>query len=166
MELARYYQSRRNRRGLSMVTAMVLAGLTAFAVYDGVAASPKAAADAQTKSAAATVEELGNTGLKRVVLIPAAAKRLDIKTAPVSDALVKGERRSVIPYAAVLYDSNGDTWTYTSPKPLVFVRHDIRVDDIRGGLAFLSKGPRPGTAVVTVGSAELWGIEYGGIEED
>jgi hypothetical protein len=165
MELARYYQSRRNRRGLSMVTAMVLAGLTAFAVYDGVAASPKAAADTQTKSAA-TVEEVGNTGLKRVVLIPAAAKRLDIKTAPVSDVLVKGERRSVIPYAAVLYDSNGHTWTYTSPKPLVFVRHDIRVDDIRGGLAFLSKGPRPGTAVVTVGSAELWGIEYGGIEED
>jgi hypothetical protein len=79
---------------------------------------------------------------------------------------VNGEQRSVIPYAAVLYDSNGETWTYTSPKPLVFVRHDIRVDDIRDDLAVLSAGPPLGTVVVTVGSAELWGIEYGEIEED
>jgi hypothetical protein len=148
-----------------MIAAMVLAGLTAFALYEGVAASPKAAAVPETDSSA-TVEAVGDTGLKRVMLIPAAAKRLDIKTGRVSSALVNVQQRSVIPYAAVLYDSNGETWTYTSPKPLVFVRHDIRVDDIRDDLAVLSAGPPLGTMVVTVGSAELWGIEYGEIEED
>ena len=165
MELSRYHASRRNRRWLTMVGAMVLAGLTAFAVYEGVASSPKAEAVVEA-SALATVEPIGKSGLKRVVLMPSAAKRLDIKTARVSGALVNGERQTVIPYGAVLYDSNGDTWTYKSPKPLVFVRHDIRIDSIKGNLAVLSDGPRDGTAVVTVGSAELWGIEYGEIEED
>ena len=58
------------------------------------------------------------------------------------------------------------SYCWESPKPLEFVRHDIRVDDIRGNRAVLSAGPRVGTVVVTVGSAELWGIEYGDIEED
>jgi hypothetical protein len=165
MEVGRYYQSRRTRRGLALVAATVLAGLTAFAVYEGVAASPKASAGPKVDRTA-MAEPIGNTGLTRVVLIPEAAKRLDLKTAEVSTVFEDGELRSAIPYAAVLYDSNGDTWTYTSPKPFVYIRHEISVDDIKGDLAVLSEGPRPGTAVVTVGSAELWGIEYGQIEED
>jgi hypothetical protein len=48
----------------------------------------------------------------------------------------------------------------------VFVRHDIRVDEIEGSRAVLGDGPGAGTAVVTVGAPELWGIEYGEIEED
>jgi hypothetical protein len=70
-----------------------------------------------------------------------------------------------MPYAAVLYDKQGKTFTYTSPKPLVFVRHSITVDHIKGNDAFLSNGPPPGTAVVTVGSQELFGVEYE-VEED
>ena len=38
----------------------------------------------------------------------------------------------------------------------------MRID---GERAILAKGPAPGTAVVTVGATELWGVEYGGIEE-
>lgn len=145
--------------------AMVLIGLTAFAVYDGVASSPNAAAVSRPNPAARVVP-VGAGGLKRVVLIRSAAKRLAIETARVSRMVVNGKARTVIPYAGVLYDANGATWTYTSPKPLVFVRHDIRIDDIRGSRALLSAGPRVGTRVVTVGSAELWGIEYGDIAED
>jgi hypothetical protein len=37
---------------------------------------------------------------------------------------------------------------------------------IAGGRAVLSAGPRAGTKVVTVGAEELWGVEYGGIQED
>ena len=40
------------------------------------------------------------------------------------------------------------------------------VDRIDGERAILAKGPAPGTAVVTVGATELWGVEYGGIQED
>jgi hypothetical protein len=104
--------------------------------------------------------------MSRVVLTAPAAKRLDIHTAPVARVVVGGKSDLAIPYSAVLYDKNGDTWTYTSPKPLVFVRHDVRVAEVAGGRAILTSGPRAGTKVVTVGSAELWGLEYGEIQED
>ena len=115
----------------------------------------------ETASAPAKVEEVA--GHTQVVLSAEAAQRLDIQTAPVRNAAGKG---TVIPFAALLYDPNGETWTYTNPRPLVFVRDDVRVDRIEGDRAILSAGPPPGTAVVSVGATELWGVEYGGIEED
>ena len=69
--------------------------------------------------------------------------------------------RQVVPYAAVLYDAKGDTWVYTNPNPLTFVRHPIHIDYIEGDLAVLSDGPAAGTAVVLVGAAELFGAETG-----
>jgi hypothetical protein len=60
----------------------------------------------------------------------------------------------------VVYTPNGRTFTYTSPEPRVFVRQFIVVDSIRGGEAILSHGPSVGTSVVTVGSQELFGVEY------
>jgi hypothetical protein len=72
---------------------------------------------------------------------------------------------AVIPYAAVIYDAEGHAFTYTSPRPLTFVRAPIRVDRTEGRLAFLAKGPPAGTRVVTVGAQELLGVEYG-VEED
>jgi hypothetical protein len=71
----------------------------------------------------------------------------------------------VIPYDAVIYAADGSTFAYTSPKPLIFVRAQIRVGDIRGDAAQLLSGPPKGTAVVTVGSQELYGTEYE-VEED
>jgi hypothetical protein len=112
----------------------------------------------------AVVEKIDGGAATRVVLSPAAARRLDVRTVPVR-AAADGSR-TVIPYAAVLYDPDGATWTYTSPKHLVFTRQDIDVDRIEGSSAFLTKGPSVGTRVVTVGATELWGVEYGGIEED
>ena len=119
----------------------------------------------EASSDPAKVEQLEGTNLNRVILSAEAAKRLDIQTAPVR-SVASGSKRTAIPYAAVLYDPNGETWTYTNPEPLVFVRQDIRVDRIEDGLAVLSEGPPPGTGVVTAGAVELWGVEYGGIEED
>jgi hypothetical protein len=111
----------------------------------------------------ATVQTIEGTDLSRVVLTAAAAKRIGVRTAPARGA---GGKRTVIPYDAVLYDPNGGTWTYTSPKHLVFVRQDITVDRIDGDRAILSAGPASGTPVVTIGATEIWGVEYGGIEED
>jgi len=65
----------------------------------------------------------------------------------------------VVPDAAVVYDPAGGTFTYSSPKPLTYVRHDITVDHIDGTKAVLKKGPPVGSAVVIVGSAELSGLE-------
>jgi hypothetical protein len=110
----------------------------------------------------AAVEQIKGTELNRVTLTAEAARRLDVQTV----AARSDGKRTVIPYAAVLYDPDGRTWTYTSPEQLVFVRKDISVDRIDGDSAILTAGPSPGTAVVTVGADELWGVEYGGIEED
>ena len=75
--------------------------------------------------------------------------------------LGSGTTRKIVPYAAVIYDVNGETWVYTNPEPLVFIRHSISIDYIEGDLAFLTEGSPAGTEVVTVGGAELYGAETG-----
>jgi hypothetical protein len=113
----------------------------------------------------AVVQQVKGEDAVRVVLTADAARRLDIRTVAVrSDGTATN--RTVIPYEAVLYDPNGDTWTYTNPKPLVFQREDISVARFDGSSAILTRGPPVGTPVVTVGATEIWGVEYGGIEED
>ncbi len=118
----------------------------------------------QTSSASsppARVERLGQTGLSRVILTAEAAKRVGIETALVSNTRVGGTPQEAVPYSAVIYDLHGETWVYTNPEPLTFVRAHITVDSIDGDLAVLSEGPPSGTAVVTVGGSELYGTEYG-----
>ncbi len=108
-----------------------------------------------------TLEPIEGSDVTQVTLSEEAAGRLDIQTAPVETiGKTNGAATSTIPYAAVLYDPAGDTWTYTNPEPLVFVRAPIDVIRIEGDTALLSSGPPPGTEVVTVGAAELLGSEY------
>ena len=124
------------------------------------------AACAQTPQATASAEEPAyiepsdEEGISRVVVTEPAAKRLDIQMAPVGEEQVNGTQRTVIPYAAVLYDLHGATWVYTEPEPLTYVREPITVERIEGDRAILVDGPPAGTAVVTVGVAELYGIEF------
>jgi hypothetical protein len=73
----------------------------------------------------------------------------------------RSEQQKVVPYAAVIYGVNGETWVYTNPEPLVFIRQPIVIDYIEGDQAFLSEGPDTGTVIVTVGVAELFGAETG-----
>jgi multidrug efflux pump subunit AcrA (membrane-fusion protein) len=136
-----------------IVLALVGLGLT-LSACGGSSESPPPPAPAKITKLAGGVEQ--------ITLTADAAKRIDVRTA----AVESDGGNTVIPYAAVLYDPDGAAWTYTSPKPLVFVRADITVDRIDGERAILAKGPAPGTAVVTVGATELWGVEYGGIQED
>lgn len=108
----------------------------------------------------ATVEPIQGSDVSRVTLSEAAADRLAIETVPVESSGHGEKGQTTIPYAAVLYDPAGGTWTYTNPEPLVFVRAAIKVMRIDGGQAVLSAGPSPGTEVVTAGAAELLGTEY------
>jgi hypothetical protein len=136
-----------------------------------VAACRQTVVDAAHNDKPATVEPVEGSELSRVVLSARAAERLGIETAAVRDTQVTFIPASLstagpaqwraIPYSAVLYDPNGDTWTYTSPDSLVFVRHPISVEYIEGDVAVLSSGPLGGTTVVTVGAAELFGTEFG-----
>jgi hypothetical protein len=106
------------------------------------------------------VEPIEGSELSRVILSERAAQRLGIQTAEVASEERDEAPRQVIPYGAVLYDQNGEAWTYTSPEPLTFVRHPITIETIDGDVAILTEGPPDGTAVVSVGAAELYGTEY------
>jgi hypothetical protein len=61
----------------------------------------------------------------------------------------------------VLYFSDGSTWVYTVAGPRTYVRQRVTIARTTGDTAMLQAGPAPGTAVVTVGAAELLGSETG-----
>ena len=132
--------------------------LMAAALLLSACARPSAAT---TKANPVQIEEVAGSAFKRVVLTEKAAERLDIQTAAVREEPVNGAQRLVVPYAAVIYGLQGETWVYTNGEPLVFVRQPISVDYIEGDLVVMSDGPVAGTAVVTVGGALLYGAETG-----
>jgi len=107
----------------------------------------------------ALVEHLEGAEPTRVTLTEDAAKRLDLQTAAVRDMMVNGTQRTVIPYGAIIYDTEGNTWIYANPEPFIFVRHPITVDHIEGDEAILSDALPSGSRVVTAGAAELYGSE-------
>lgn len=107
------------------------------------------------------LEDIEGTDFKRVSLTEKAAERLDIQTDTVSMTEKDGNEVMTVPYAAVLYGLNGETWVYTNPETLVFVRESIVVDQIDGDMAILTEGPDVGTPVVTVGVSLLYGAEVG-----
>ena len=61
----------------------------------------------------------------------------------------------------MFYGAKGDTWVYLNPEPLTYVRQRVTVAYIKDGQAVLTDGPPEGSAVVTVGAAELYGTEFG-----
>jgi hypothetical protein len=146
------------------MVVLVIAGLHLAGCTRGSAGAASKGSDDDDDNGPAKIEHVEETDLSRVILTVRAAERLDIQTAPAREVQVAqsadGTLRKVVPYAAVLYDAHGDTWVYTSPEPRVFLRHAISVDYIEGNLAVLSDGPPSGTAVVTVGAAELFGAEF------
>ena len=67
----------------------------------------------------------------------------------------------MVPYEAVIYDAEGATWVFTNPSGQTYVREPIEITRISGDDVVLASGPAVGTAVVTVGAAELVGAEAG-----
>jgi hypothetical protein len=73
-----------------------------------------------------------------------------------------GSLQKIVPYAALIYDTEGNTFVYLKEtNALSFVRHSVTVDFIEGDLAYLTEGPAVNSEVVTVGVAELYGTETG-----
>lgn len=67
----------------------------------------------------------------------------------------------VVSHDAVLHDIQGGQWIYEQTAPNVFTRRRVEVQRIEGALAVLSRGPKAGAAIVTSGSVELFGTEFG-----
>jgi hypothetical protein len=109
----------------------------------------------------AKVVKIEGTDTQRVELTEKAAQRLGIETTTVKEAAGQQAGHSVVPYAAMIYDADGLASVYTNPAPLSFVRKPVTVRTIEGDSVYLTDGPPPGTTVVTVGTAELFGTETG-----
>jgi hypothetical protein len=105
------------------------------------------------KVAPSKLEPIEGSELQRVILTEKAAERIGLETVSVSGLEV--------PYQAVIYDIEGNTWIYTMPEPLTFVREPIMIDRIEGDTAILSESLSSVFNVVTVGVAEIYGTETG-----
>ena len=139
---------------LFIIAALAAAAVIAVMTMRDDSTSSDVASVSQAEPA--VVEHIEDSELSQITLTERAAERLQIETAAVSTE----QGSLVVPYSAVYYAPNGDAWVYTSPEPLVFVRHAITVDRIEGDKAFLTKGPSADTTVVTVGVPELYGTEF------
>lgn len=115
-----------------------------------------AAATSAEEAGPARVDHSEGSEIAKVTLTPEAAERLAIETVRVR----KAGRAFVVPYSALVYDESGDTWVYTNPKPLEFVRKAVNVVRIEGNRVLLSAGLPAGTRVASVGVPELYGTEF------
>jgi hypothetical protein len=131
---------------------LALAGLVVATAALPVAGCTEVETETATGYEPSTLEPVkGNDDLQRVKFTAEGARRVDLQTASV--------RRNVVPYAALIYDPEGKTYVYTSPKPLEYLREEVKVDRIEGDRVLVSRGPPAGTEVVTVGAAEVYGTE-------
>jgi hypothetical protein len=146
-----------------MATKNHLAGGLAAAVVVSIVAAC-GSASSETDPSPATLKPIPGSSVKEVQLTSQAMHRLGIATQKVrSEAVPASDQRhvdEVIPYSAVVYDTDGSTWTYVNTQPRTFVRERITINTIEGFSAVLSRGPAVGAAVVTVGAPELLGTEY------
>ena len=136
--------------GLAAAVTMILAGC--------------GGASAPAEPPAATVKAVAGSPVQQVQLTEHAMRRLGITTQRIRMATVTMAGRAgphkVIPYSAVVYDTDGSTWTYLNTAPRTFVRQRITVSAIEGSAAVLTTGPAAGSTVVTAGAPELLGTEY------
>jgi hypothetical protein len=98
----------------------------------------------------------GSDDVQQVTLTAESAGRVGLRTA----AVHADGRFTVVPSEAVIYDAEGHSYVYTQPKPLSYVRAEVRVSGGDGRTTRLSDGPPAGTRVVTTGAAEVYGTEF------
>ena len=121
----------------------------------GTAPAPELASPAQ-------VVPVAGSSIPRLELTHGAVQRLGLQTRPVAAAAPgTAGATKVIPYAAVVYDADGASWVFVRTEPLTYQRAEVSVGHKSGDQVALAAGPSAGTEVVTVGAAELVGVETG-----
>ena len=115
-------------------------------------------------SGVAPVEDAKRWMLSLHYIVPGADHGLTLNSRLRVELQISGteDKRKVVPYSAVYYDSKGVAWVYVNTKPLTFERQRINVERVVGDVAILSGGPAIGTPVVTVGASLLFGTKYSG----
>jgi hypothetical protein len=103
----------------------------------------------------ALLEAVPGTEAKRVSFTEEALHRIDLQTASVRT--IAGQ--TAVPHAAIIYEADGNTIVYVAETPRSFMRRPVVVGRVAGDWALIRRGPAEGTAVVTVGAAQVHGAE-------
>jgi len=136
----------------------ILLTAAVIAVTAGCGSSAPTAAQSPTSK----LVTLPGSATPSVVLTPLGARRIGLETAAVST----GPGGAVtFPYAALLYEPNGQTAVYVSAGTLTYTRHFVTVATIDGDQVTVTSGVTPGERVVTDGAEELLGVQNGVGEE-
>jgi hypothetical protein len=144
-------------RGLArIVPALFVIGLSGCSIADASHEPPPA-------EQAVQVETTGEDQPAKVILSERAEQRLGIRTVAVrAIATAHGKPAPlVVPYAAVVYDADGESWAFSVAAVRTYIRVPIKISSITGDVVQLSSGPKVGTQVVVVGAPELVGAEAG-----
>jgi hypothetical protein len=129
-----------------------------FAAGVALAGCAGSAQGADTPAAqVASVDTPADGGPGTVTLAAAAERRLGIELSDVATA----PAGLMIPYGAVVYEPDGSSWVYAQTGPRTYRRAEITIVGIAAGQVTLSSGPPAGTKVVSLGAAELVGVETG-----
>ncbi len=124
----------------------------------GCAAAPATSGGAGEKPA--KVEAIAGKDVKSVTLTERAHQRVGVETIAVA-ATASGP---MVPYAAVIYSADGNTWVFVETGRRSYAREKVSIATVggeKGTEAYLSAGPAPGTKVVRTGVIELYGAELG-----
>jgi hypothetical protein len=144
-------RSARTNRSVGFASLFFATGLVAAGC-----ATSEAAPTAPSGEEPAVVEPTEDGGPARITLSDEAETRLGLETVPVATT-----PQLAVPYAAVIYDEQGAAWAFAQVEGGGYQRTPLTISDITGDIALLSAGPAAGTEVVTVGAAELVGVEAG-----
>jgi len=94
--------------------------------------------------------------------LPASDETLRPGERVITELPLKTEVRGlVIPHASVLYDIHGDAWVYEDLGGNAYARRRVQIARHAGDRAVIARGLDEGDKVVTVGTAELFGTEFG-----
>ncbi|WP_369142333.1 efflux RND transporter permease subunit [Streptomyces sp. R44] len=158
--------SRRRRTGRRWAVGLSAAGLLlaggAGLTACGDSDSSSASAAEHTDQPPAEIEEVTEGKIPHLTLAEDTVKRIHLTTEPLRQAPLDGvgPARTLIPLKAVVYDPEGKTFAFTNPKPFVYIRTPVQLGQFGEHDAVVTSGLATGTRVVTVGAAELLGIEY------
>jgi hypothetical protein len=133
------------------------AGL-ALALLAGVPVAGCSSSPAPATAPPAVLSTAGPDGVRTVTLTSRAVQRLAVTSAPVAGS---PGGPPTVPYAAVVYAGDGSGWVFIDLGRRSYRRVKVVVAGVVGDRAGLAVGPAVGTPVVTVGAAELLGVELG-----
>ncbi|WP_225802229.1 efflux RND transporter permease subunit [Streptomyces sp. NK15101] len=155
---------RRTRRrwaaGLSAAGLLLAGGAGLSACADS---NPSSASAAEhTDNLPAQIEDVAEGKIPRLTLAEDVVERIHLTTEPLRQAPLDGAGppQTLIPLSAVVYDPEGETFAFTNPEPHVYLRTPVELGQFGEDHAVVKSGIATGTPVVTVGAAELLGIEY------